>query len=109
MATAALGMLRIQAVLRARMVRKHIASLQASNEVDDEAAQLQDTMAAWRQRTGKAIASMVLSSTVTMALTKVRIKRQRRQARSRIEATIQMVHEVLQAGVEKDRFTSSCR
>ena len=81
------------------------ASLRASSCSEaDEAAQLQDTMAAWRQRTGKAIASMVLSATMTMALTKVRIRQQRQQARARIEATMQMVHEVLRSGMEKDKL-----
>ena len=61
------------------MVRKQTAHLQQSSETDEEAAHLQDTMAAWRQRTGKAIASMVLSATMTMAVTKAKIKQQRLQ------------------------------
>ena len=44
--TAALGMIRIQAVIRATMVRRNITSLRECRATDDEAAGLQDTMAA---------------------------------------------------------------
>ena len=104
MATAALGMLCIQAVLRARMVQRHITSLRWCRDADEEAARLQDTMAAWQQMTGKAIASMVLSAMMTMAVTKAKIKQQRLQARARIEATIQMVQEVLRPGMKKEKL-----
>ena len=104
MATAALGLLRMQAVLRAAMVRKQTAQQQQSSEADDESAHLQDSMAAWRLRTGKAIASMVLSATMTMAITKATIKQQRLAARTRIEATMQMVHEILRSGERKERL-----
>ena len=104
MATAALGMLRIQAVLKGMMVRHKLMSMHECKEAGADAAQLQDTMAAWRKRTGKVIASMVLSATMTMAITKAKIRQQRLQARARIEATMQIVQEVLRSGMKKDKL-----
>ena len=47
---------------------------------------------------------MVLSATMTMAVTKAKIKQQRLTARARIEATMQMVHEMLRSGQRKERL-----